>query len=113
MALPQLEKVYYDLITLAEKVDPTLGPMAKGELARMEKMVDGILKRINKTAEQKNEQQISQILNLVRKLFPEGGLQERSEGWLTFVVNDPEWIEKVYKTIQPLHLQFNILVDGK
>lgn len=111
--LPDLEFVYQNLLHLAQQVDPTLVPMAKGELTKIEKMVESIQKRLLKAAEQKSEQQILQTLNLVRKLFPEGGLQERSEGWLTFVANDPAWPEKVYHSIQPLDFQFHIMMDGK
>ena len=111
LALPNLERVYSGLLAFAQQVDPTLVPMAKGELTKVEKMVEGIQKRIVKAAENKNEQQITQILNLVRKLFPEGGLQERSEGWLTFVVNDPDWLNKIYDAIDPLDLRFSILED--
>lgn len=109
--LPNLEKVYSDLLAFAQKVDPTLVPMTKGELTKIEKMVESIQKRIVKTAEQKNEQQIIQILTLVRKLFPEGSLQERSESWLTFLANDPAWPDKVYEVIEPLDLQFQIMLD--
>lgn len=111
ITLPDLEAVYQKLLMLAQEVDPTLVPMAKSELSKAAKIAEGIQKRISKAAEQKNETRINQILALVRKLFPEGTLQERTESWLSFVAADPEWLDKVYSQIKPLQFSFNILID--
>jgi bacillithiol biosynthesis cysteine-adding enzyme BshC len=110
---PNLEMVYGDFLRLAQGIDPTLVPSLKAELAKMEKQMEGFEKRVQKAAEQKNEQQINQIINLLAKLFPDEGLQERKESWLSFVVSKPDWLLQVLEQIQPFQFDFRVMVGGE
>lgn len=110
--LPDLETIYSGLIQWASEVDPTLVGAVKAELTRMEKQAEGLQKRIQKAAELKNEQQMQQILNLKAKLFPDGGLQERTESWLSFLVQDPNWLETIKSCIDPMDFRFQVLLES-
>jgi len=109
--LPDLEMSYSALINWAEVTDPTLAPAVKAELNKMSKMAEGLLKRIQKAAEAKEEQKLKQLSSLWEKFFPSGNLQERTESWLTFLVQDPDWINKVSQAIDPLDFQYTILQE--
>ncbi|HOY94818.1 MAG TPA: bacillithiol biosynthesis cysteine-adding enzyme BshC [Catalimonadaceae bacterium] len=109
--LPDLEKVYSQLLDWAQKTDPTLVPAGKAELSKMAKMAESFQKRIQKTAEAKEEQKLKQVTQLWDRFFPGGGLQERTESWLSFFVTDPNWLNKVYDAINPLDFRFHILEE--
>ena len=108
---PLLERVYSDLIHFAQKIDATLEPLVRGELARMEKSVDGLEKRIIKATEQKNEVLINQINGLIGKLFPNGNLQERTESWISFLATNKNWINEVYEVIDPFNFSFSVIKE--
>lgn len=111
--LPQLEAMYANLIVYAAETDITLVPTVKAELNRMQKQAEGVQKRIQKAAEQRHEQQIQQIIQLKNQLFPHGGLQERTESWLSFYHNDPDWGKKVFSRIHPLDFRFQVLIENQ
>lgn len=111
IGLPDLEKVYCHLLEWAQKTDPTLVPAGKAELSKMAKMAESFQKRIQKSAEAKEEQKLKQVTQLWDRFFPGGGLQERSESWLSFLVTDPNWLNKIYDAIDPLDFRFHILEE--
>lgn len=109
--LPDLEKIFAPLISYAADTDLTLVPAVKAELTRMQKQAEGLQKRIQKSAENRHELQIQQISALKSKLFPGGGLQERTESWLSFYHNDPKWAQRVFSSIHPLDFRFQIITE--
>jgi bacillithiol biosynthesis cysteine-adding enzyme BshC len=108
---PDLELAYQGLIELCKTVDSTLVPTVKAELVKVEKQIENLEKRIIKSAEQKNEQEITQIKNLISKLFPEGGLQERKESWLSFMSGNPDWLPSILKSIVPFDFNFLVMME--
>lgn len=50
-------------------------------------------------------------MGLKSKLFPNGSLQERSDNFLNFYLNDNTFLEKLLGTFDPLDFSFNILTD--
>ena len=109
--LPDLEKEYSALLEWAQKTDPTLVPAGKAELSKMAKMAEAFQKRIQKSAEAKEEQKLKQVSQLWERFFPGGGFQERTESWLSFFVTDPDWLNKIYDAIEPLDFRFHILEE--
>jgi hypothetical protein len=109
--LPDLEQIYSALLEWAQKTDPTLVPAGKAELSKMSKIAEAYQKRIQKSAEAKEEQKLKQVSQLWERFFPGGGLQERTESWLSFFVTDPDWLNKVYGAIDPLDFRFHILEE--
>jgi len=108
---PNLENVYADLLQWAGSVDQTLKPSIGAELSKMEKMVDGLEKRVQKAIELKNETKLNQINGLISKLFPGGNLQERTESWISFLVLNPDWISQICESISPLDFQFTTIQE--
>ena len=111
-SLPELQLVYSTLLEKAASTDSTLVPALQAEIVRMEKMAEGMQKRIRKAAEQKEELRIKHLAGILEYFLPGGGLLERSESWLSQVSQDPEWLDKVLETINPLEMAFSILLQG-
>lgn len=93
----------------ANEVDATLKASFEAEKSKIMSMISNLEKRIKKAEEKKFETSINQILSIKSKLFPDGGLQERSENFLNFAINDPEFIVKVSQAFDPLSFDFNII----
>ncbi|HRH35237.1 MAG TPA: bacillithiol biosynthesis BshC, partial [Catalimonadaceae bacterium] len=111
--IPDFEKVFSPMMDWAKSVDVTLVPAAHAELTRMRKQAEHLQNRIRKAAERRNEIQISQIKNLFEELFPNGNLQERTESWLSFVVENPDWLDAIFNLIDPLDMQFQVILEDK
>jgi uncharacterized protein YllA (UPF0747 family) len=90
-------------------VDPTLKPAVESEKVKNATALDHLEKRIKKAEEKKFETSLAQLHGLKEKLFPGGGLQERSDNFLNFYLNDPEFISKISQHFDPLDFKFNIV----
>jgi uncharacterized protein YllA (UPF0747 family) len=79
---------------------------------KAEKSIEHIQKRIKKAEEQKHEIAINQVKGILEKLFPNGSLQEREDNFLNFYINDPGFIEKLKKILDPLVFRFNVFTEN-
>jgi bacillithiol synthase len=93
----------------AKAIDPTLVGAVEAEKAKVLGGISNLEKRLKKQEEKKFETVLGQIDTVKVKLFPNGGLQERSENFLNFYANDPEFISKVKTAFDPLNFDFNII----
>ncbi|SFC97277.1 bacillithiol biosynthesis cysteine-adding enzyme BshC [Flexibacter flexilis DSM 6793] len=108
----QIQQLFEQLGTQAAQADKTLQDFVKAEAARTEKIVEGIEKRVRKAEEKKHETAINQIISLKQKLFPNGGLQERSENFLNYYANNPLFIKQLLETIDPFRIEFHVLTES-
>jgi len=67
-----------ELIQKVQKVDSNLDKYAQAELVRMEKQLISIREKLLKSVKSKHENALVTIDQIKNKLFPNGGLQERS-----------------------------------
>lgn len=107
--ISEISNVYNEILKKAVEVDPTLKAAIESEKVKHISSLENLEKRIKKAEERKFETSIGQLLTLKEKLFPGGGLQERSDNFLNFYLNDPEFINKLYPAFDPLDFRFNIL----
>jgi bacillithiol biosynthesis cysteine-adding enzyme BshC len=106
--LPDLKKAFAQQIEEASRIDITLVPALKAEIHRMEASGLHFQNRLRKAAERRASEKIGQWAKLRNYSFPEGSLQERKEGWLSFVVENPAWLDQLMKIVDPLDFQFCI-----
>mgnify|MGYP002777098485 CR=1 FL=1 len=104
-----IEATFNEMKAEVEKLDKSLSGFVDAQKAEVFKILEGINKKIRKTAEHKEEEQIGQLLNLKSKLFPSHGLQERYENVLNFMLPNPDFIENLTETFEPLKFEFNII----
>ena len=81
----------------------------ESEKARTEKQLEAIQKRLTKALESKEEQQLQQIEKLLEKLFPQGGLQERKENVLNYLINKPDLIQELIENLDPREFGMHLI----
>jgi bacillithiol biosynthesis cysteine-adding enzyme BshC len=106
-----LEKVFDGILDKAVAIDASLKGFIGAETQRMVKQIDNIKKRLKKAEESKQETEVNQLLNLKDKLFPNGGAQERIENFMSFYLNNPDFIKELMHFFDPLDFTYNVLED--
>jgi bacillithiol biosynthesis cysteine-adding enzyme BshC len=95
----------------AKKIDPTMEQVFTGETVRLNKSLENLEKRVFKAQKRKNEVKIDQVKNIIEKVFPGGGLQERKENFAGFyVVEGKVFFERIYGGIDVMEGRMNVVV---
>lgn len=109
--LGQLQQLFDSVRGKAAQCDKTLEGFVMSEYVKAEKSIEHIQKRIKKAEEQKHEIAINQVRGILEKLFPNGSPQEREDNFLNFYINDPDFIGKLKKILDPLVFKFNVFTE--
>lgn len=104
-----LQKVKQLLQTKATQADKTLVAAAEAEIVKMNKGISDFGKRINKALENRHEVELNKLQNLRKKMFPEGGLQERHDNFLNFYINNPTLIPELHSAFDPFAFRMECL----
>ncbi|RED98876.1 bacillithiol biosynthesis cysteine-adding enzyme BshC [Marinoscillum furvescens] len=107
----ELAKVFEKIKNKAEEIDGSLTGFIGAEGAKSFKSLENIAKRLKKAEEQNNDTAMSQIDTIKEKLFPNDGLQERHDNFLTFQLNHPEFIAELLDKFDAFDFRFHILHD--
>lgn len=104
-------KCVFERIKLrAYKINPTLGPSTDAVKARLEKAVISLERKLMRAEKRNYSEALSHIDHLKNKLFPNGGLQERTENFgLFYVKHGDELIKELNRHFNPLDFKFTIL----
>jgi len=97
---------------LAQRLDPTLVKTVAAEAQKAAGSLAGLEKRLSKAAEAKHETAYAQLTALKDKLFPDGGLQERTDNVLSILINNPGFIGQLLACFEPLALEFAVVQEG-
>jgi bacillithiol synthase len=104
--------IFNKLAAKAKAIDPTLEAAVAAESSKQTAILEGWENRLRRAEKQKHETTLKQIAVLKEKLFPAGGLQERTDGFLSFYVKyGADFFEKLKENIQPFESGFSILND--
>lgn len=106
-----LAAAFQQVQELAQRLDPTLVKTVAAEAQKAAAGLAGLEKRLSKAAETKHETAYSQLAVLKDKLYPEGGLQERSDNVLSILINNPNFIRQLLEAFDPLALEFTVLEE--
>ncbi|MGL4632700.1 MAG: bacillithiol biosynthesis cysteine-adding enzyme BshC [Leadbetterella sp.] len=104
-----LATFFHKLEAKTKVVDPTLSSSVEAEKTKVTNGIENLERKIRKQEEKKHEVALQQIKNLKSKLFPEDGLQERTDNYLNFQISDSEFIHDLFQAFNPLDFQMNIL----
>jgi bacillithiol biosynthesis cysteine-adding enzyme BshC len=110
-ALSAIEQIFQEISQKAATADKTLTGFVLSEQQKTAKSVENIEKRIRKALEQKSETEIKQMQALLEKLFPKGGLQERTDNFLNFYLNDRLFIHKLMQLLDPFDFHFHVFEE--
>jgi len=106
-----LNKLWKSIEDKALQADGSLQGFVAAEKSKLEKQVDSIQKRVQKAYEQKLEQELKQLSQLQEKVLPGGSLQERKESFVSFMINDPHFVQTVVRLLDPFDFQFQVFAD--
>jgi bacillithiol biosynthesis cysteine-adding enzyme BshC len=107
-----LAAAYQQVQDLAQRLDPTLVKAVAAEAQKAAGSLAGLEKRLAKASEAKHETAYSQLTALKDKLFPEGGLQERTDNVLSVLLNNPGFIDQLMQCFEPLALVFAVVEEA-
>lgn len=105
----KLSELFSRIQEKAAAVDKSLEGFVGAESSKAQKSLDNIQKRIKKSEERKHETILNQVDSLKEKLFPGNSLQERSDNFLNFYINDPAFIRRLVEQFDPFDFRFNLL----
>jgi uncharacterized protein YllA (UPF0747 family) len=106
-----LGELFDSIRNKSKAVDKSLEGFVEAERVKVLKNIENIEKRFKKSEEQKQEIELRQIDNLKEKLFPKGSLQERTDNFLNFALNNSDFIDNIKKFLEPFDFRFNIIVE--
>ncbi|MEO8795667.1 MAG: bacillithiol biosynthesis cysteine-adding enzyme BshC [Daejeonella sp.] len=110
----ELKCIFEKIKLRAHKIDVTLSPSTEAVKVRLEKAISNLEKKMIKADKRNYSDSLNQIRNIKAKLFPKGGLQERSENFgLLYVKYGQKFIETLLETFKPLDFKFTILQDDQ
>jgi bacillithiol biosynthesis cysteine-adding enzyme BshC len=107
-----LAAAFQQVQDLAQRLDPTLVKAVAAEAQKATGSLAGLEKRLAKASEAKHETAYSQLTTLKDKLFPDGGLQERTDNVLSVLLNNPDFIDQLLRCFEPLALVFAVVEEG-
>lgn len=104
-----LQSLFEALRKKAEAIDKTLGPHVAATGRHTLNRIEIIGKKMIKAEKRVQQDKLHQIGSVKEQLFPNGGLQERTDNLLNFYPADPRFIQTLLANLDPFDFQFNIL----
>ncbi|HQW27045.1 MAG TPA: bacillithiol biosynthesis cysteine-adding enzyme BshC, partial [Saprospiraceae bacterium] len=108
--LSRIKSAYDELAAKADKIDPTLAKAILAEEVKQTKQFEQLGSRLLRAEKQQQDTHIKRIQKLKEKLFPENGLQERQENFLSFyALYGPSWIDSMINICDPFVEKFTVV----
>jgi bacillithiol biosynthesis cysteine-adding enzyme BshC len=105
-----IENYFQTIRQQAEGIDKTLGPLVGAETQRAIKSLEKIESKLLRAEKRFQSDKLKQVEAVKDSLFPNGGLQERTDNFLNFYLQDPKFIEKLIQHFDPFDFRFNVLM---
>jgi uncharacterized protein YllA (UPF0747 family) len=67
---------------------------------------------MRRAEEHNQETGVRQLLAVKEELFPDGTPQERADNFLTFYLNDPQFLQKLLASFDPLNYQMQVCLES-
>lgn len=111
--MDELQEVFDKIEDRLKEIDPTLERSAKSGLARTERIVKNLEKKMFRATRKKEKALVDSIYTIKNELFPFGGLQERRWNFSVFYAKmGDSVIEKCLKHLDPFDSTFTILTEN-
>ncbi|WDF68723.1 bacillithiol biosynthesis cysteine-adding enzyme BshC [Sphingobacterium oryzagri] len=106
----ELNAIFGKIKLRTHKIDPTLSVSTEAVKARLKKAITSLEKKLLKADKRNHEDALIQIARLKDSLFPQGGLQERTENFASlYLKHGEQLIQELEKHFNPLDFKFTIL----
>jgi bacillithiol biosynthesis cysteine-adding enzyme BshC len=106
-----VNKALNAILHKAQMVDPTLEKAVLAETKRFANAIARLEKKMRRAEERNQETGVRQLLAVKSELFPNDGLQERSENFLTFYLNDRLFLKKMLSAFNPLDYRMQLCLE--
>jgi bacillithiol biosynthesis cysteine-adding enzyme BshC len=106
-----INKSLKNIRTTLKNVDNSLDKYAISQQKDIENILIKMAKKLKKTQENRFEADIRQLENLQNSVCPNGGLQERSENFLSFYLNNPNFLNEIKEKLNPFEHQFYVVTE--
>jgi bacillithiol biosynthesis cysteine-adding enzyme BshC len=102
-----------EILSKSATIDQALNPFIEAEITRIEKQLESIQSKLEKSVKLKHEKALKTIGQIKEKLFPNNNLQERSLNFLQLCKNGEisSFIETIFQTIDPFNSDILILTE--
>lgn len=111
--LALVQQAIYALREKAVQTDPTLRGAAEATLAKINRLVTNLEKKMLRAEKRKLKDQLQQVTAIKRVLFPGGKLQERVENFLPYyIMYGPDYFDLLLTAINPMKHEFLILENS-
>ncbi len=107
--LKVLEQQLNEIRERCAKIDPSLTQMVIAEGKKMQHALEKIEKKMLRAEKRLQSDKLRQIEAVKETLFPNGGLQERTDNFLNFYQKDPDFIRKLLSAFDPFEFQMNVI----
>jgi bacillithiol biosynthesis cysteine-adding enzyme BshC len=104
-----INRIFEALKERATGIDQTLVPFVGAEGKRAMNSLEKIETKLLRAEKRSQSDKLKQIEFVKDALFPNGSLQERTDNFLNFYQQDPQFIEQLLRCFDPFDFQFNIL----
>jgi bacillithiol biosynthesis cysteine-adding enzyme BshC len=104
-----IDSVFNALKQKAESIDKTLGPYLGAEGKRALNSIEKIEKKLLRAEKRLHTDRLRQIEEVKDALFPNGSLQERTDNFLNFYLQDVQFINRLMEHFDPFDFNFNVL----
>lgn len=111
--IKQLSNLYSTTRKQAEKVDVTLVQHLEALEAKAVSLLKKAEKKLMRADKQHHETKLLQIEAVKSILFPNENLQERTDNFLNFYQDNPNFIEELLSNFDPFNYKMHILFEEK
>jgi bacillithiol biosynthesis cysteine-adding enzyme BshC len=105
-----INEIFALLKERAEGIDKTLGPFIGAEGKRALNSLEKIERKLLRAEKRLQGDKLRQIESIKDALFPNGSLQERTDNFLNFYQQDPQFIHRLLTNFDPFDFRFNVLI---
>ncbi len=108
----QIAAAFDTLKIKAASADKTLEAYVEGEKNKVLKQIEQIESRVKRSLKKNEETGLNQIKNIRQKLFPDNGLQERTDNFIQYYnAMGDSFFDALKKELNPLDKNFTILTE--
>ncbi|MBL0236582.1 MAG: bacillithiol biosynthesis BshC [Saprospiraceae bacterium] len=96
-----LHKVLQQYAILSNTINDSTHASTLAEIARIEKLTEGLKHKIIKAEKQKFDEQLQKIIKIKEQLFPNNGLQERNQSGIQYYLQyGKSFVDKLIDSIE-------------
>ena len=111
--LSAIAQLFADLQKRSAQVDQSLIAFVNAEGKRASKSLENIERKLLRAEKRLHADKLKQIEFVKDQLFPNGSPQERTENFLTFYLQNPNFISELYQKFDAFDFSFHVLLEDQ